>query len=79
MSEIPYSPVITVLTSFPASLMTLCQKKLKDARNILSITTSVISFPAIMPMAPAVPGGKVIEFIPVSGEVVILHPTGVLP
>jgi hypothetical protein len=69
MSEIPYLPVITVLTSFPASL----------ARNILSITTSVISFPAIMPMAPAVPGGKVIEFIPVSGEVVILHPTGVLP
>jgi len=29
MSEIPYLPVITVLISFPASLMTSCQKKIK--------------------------------------------------
>lgn len=43
--------------------------KSEKARDILSIATSVGSFLAVAAMAPAVLGGKVIEFVLVSGEI----------
>jgi Kef-type K+ transport system membrane component KefB len=43
--------------------------KSEKARDVLSIAISVGAFLAVVAMAPAVLGGKVIEFVLVSAEI----------
>ncbi|MCL0056151.1 monovalent cation/H+ antiporter subunit D family protein [Dehalococcoidia bacterium] len=67
---ISYLPVIAVLSPMLLGILVYyIGGKSEKARDILSIAICVGSFLAVAAMAPAVLGGKVIEFILVSGEV----------
>jgi len=67
---ISYLPVIAVLSPMLLSIVVYyVGGKSERARDILSIAICVGSFLAIATMAPAVLGGKVIEFVLVSGEI----------
>ncbi len=65
-----YLPVIAVLSPMLLGIVVYyVGGKSEKARDILSIATCVGSFLAVAAMAPAVLGGKVIEFVLVSGEI----------
>jgi formate hydrogenlyase subunit 3/multisubunit Na+/H+ antiporter MnhD subunit len=64
--NISYLPVIAVLSPMLLSILVrYIGGKSEKARDILSIAISVGAFLAVVAMAPAVLGGKVIEFVPI--------------
>ncbi|MCL0088726.1 monovalent cation/H+ antiporter subunit D family protein [Dehalococcoidia bacterium] len=67
---ISYLPVIAVLSPILLGILVYyVGGKSEKARDILSIAICVASFLAVAAMAPAVLGGKVIEFVLVPGEI----------
>jgi len=71
---ISYLPVIAVLSPMLLSIMVYyVGGKSEKARDILSIATCMGSFLAIAAMAPAVLGGKIIEFVLIPGEIALIE------
>jgi len=71
---ISYLPVIAVLSPILLGIVVYyVGRKSEKARDILSIAISSGSFLAVAAMAPAVLGGKVIEFVLVPGEIALIE------
>ncbi|NKQ39494.1 MAG: monovalent cation/H+ antiporter subunit D family protein [Methanosarcinales archaeon] len=74
MAESSILLLIAIFTPFIASIFIYyAGEKSEKLRNILSVSTCIISFLAILAMAPAVLSGKVLEFVLISGDYSIIE------